>query len=119
MKTKKYYHRISSRIHLLKREVRFLYEKLTRGFSEADLWSLDITIAEFILPRLKSFQEGRGSFPSGLSDKEWDEILGKMIYSFEYHANEDKCCKYIPEEERKKVEEGMLLFAKYFGHLWT
>lgn len=83
------------------------YQKLSRGFSDRELWSLDCTITDFVLPRLKAFRYGTGGLvndgPSGcpmidgFSDNcetddghsdmynEWLRILDVMIEGFTYH----------------------------------
>lgn len=110
-------------------------------FANEDLWSLDQTFAKFILPRLKAFRERHCSCPSigyregnfrskgkygpklrkDLCFKHWDEILDKMIIAFELHLSHwDWDCEYNTKEYNKrwaKVEEGLSLFAKYFGSL--
>ena len=57
-----------------------------------DTWSLDHTIAEFILPRLKLFKKLNNGYP-GRGDmdtsEKWDEALDKMILSFEYIVTSD------------------------------
>ena len=40
-----------------KREPEWKAQRLTRGFDDTEMWSLDCTIAEFIAPRLKVFLE--------------------------------------------------------------
>tara|TARA_Y100000310_G_scaffold116887_1_gene115559 strand:+ start:162 stop:668 length:507 start_codon:yes stop_codon:yes gene_type:complete len=75
------------------------WQKLTRGFSDRAMWSLDHTCTDFILPRLKAFRysklngtpmlDGYEHEQSDLDFKkmtrEWEEILDKMILAFEYH----------------------------------
>lgn len=103
------------------RAVRMVHDRIRYGYDESDLWSLDDTIAKFVLPRLKDFRANAGSYPDSLdSAKEWEDILDKMIYSFEYHAS-DRKYSFDPKdiEDRVKAKEGLKLFAEYFGHLWT
>lgn len=87
-----------------------------------ELWSLDFTLAKYILPRLEKYKNmERMGYPSKLSgEKEWDEILDKMIYSFKYVIERDKYYfDYNTEKERiEKYKEGMNLFAEYFMDLW-
>jgi len=33
------------------REIKWIWQRMSRGFSDKDLWSLDYTIGDFILPR--------------------------------------------------------------------
>lgn len=126
-----------------------------------DLWSLDHTLALVILPVLIEYRKSkRYGVPVGLDiayipledaeeDKqmqEWNEILDKMIWSFEQivnidgaedwfwieKPNFDECeisadyltavkGKYDHEAFKKyneKIQEGLELFGKYFRNLW-
>lgn len=97
------------------------------GFDDRETWSLDFTIAKFVLPRLKRFRELTYGCPCGLcpgeynSDvktgmKKWHKILDDMIYAMEIMADEERWWK--PETDRKKVQRGCELFGKWFGNLW-
>ena len=82
------------------------------GFDKSECWNLDITIAKFILPRLKYFRETTISYPQadmGLDG--WHEILDKMIYSFDEILKDDST-------DQDKIQEGLELFAKYYMNLW-
>lgn len=82
-----------------------------------DTWGLDITIAEFVLPRLKLFRKVVDCFPCDLNTiEEWYDILDKMIESFRMISISPS---YKTFEERKEViEEGLDLFRKYYHDLW-
>jgi len=96
----------------------------TTGISDTETWSLDATIAEFILPRLKRFKVVNSGYPSSLTEKKWNEILDKMIFAFEWALADVDISEHadLSEKERKlkwkKYEEGMNLFSKYFMDLW-
>lgn len=80
-----------------------------------DTWNLDITIAEFILPRLKLFKEVADCFPAKLdSMEEWHDILDKMIDAF-YLISTDK---RKTEADNNAIEEGLGLFKRYYHSLW-
>lgn len=114
----------------------------------SDLWSLDVTIANFVLPRLKKFKKRNISYP-GIEEmdtpEKWDEALDKMILAFEYVIHEfdwwidnpkydylDAESKYddeyvtkiknsyLAEDKRREavISEGLQLFTKWFRHLW-
>ena len=68
------------------------------------------------MPRLKRFKQLNNGSPLGLSFSEWDAILDKMIAAFEFYASEEKYDAHPDEYEEH--QEGLDLFAKYFGHLW-
>jgi hypothetical protein len=87
------------------------------GFDDRETWSLDNSIAKFVLPRLKRFREITYGYPSNLTLEKWQKILDKMIYAM------DMVCKewdgnFVPEDDHKKVAEGLKLFGQYFRHLW-
>lgn len=79
-----------------------------------ELYSLDFTIAEFILPRLRNFKEVNNGYPGEMSGiEEWETAIDKMILGFEVSRN----C-FLEKEEIEKRDEGLLLFAKWFDYLW-
>lgn len=82
-----------------------------------ETWSLDITLAQYIIPRLKLYKKLNDVIPGRLeSHDEWDKILDKMIYAFECMS--DEFCNYEEYDKRqKKVKEGLQLFADYFQAL--
>ena len=90
------------------------------GFDDTELWNLDVTISKFVLVRLKRFRQTSIGYPSNLTEKKWKKILKKMIYSFEFHLNEDlnKYDKFT-KKDNKKIEKGFILFAKYLTNLWN
>lgn len=99
-----------------KRDARFLWQRLTRGWDDSETFSLDYSIGKLIAPRLKRFAEVRGGHPCDMSDLEWQQDLDKMIAAFEF-AGGDKRWMAEPEEY-KKHQDGINLFAKHFFGLW-
>lgn len=86
-----------------------------------ELWSLDCNIAKYVLPRLKMYKKLTIAYPG------YDEALDKMIWSFEQVANNyeiymsinfkdsewrDKC-----KDLNDEIQEGLMLFAKWFQYL--
>lgn len=111
--------KIKNRINdprLIRRDVRHTYQRLTRGFSDAETWSLDYSLGRAILPRLKRFKEVTPGTPDGLSEVEWHQILDKMIEAFEFASSETRW--NASNEEYLKHQEGIDLFAKHFFGLW-
>ena len=100
-----------------KRSIKLFWQRLTRGWSDSDLWSLDITIAEFVLPRLKRLKEIQCGYPSNLTEKKWDTILDHMIYSMESVINQFDDFEFN-EETEKRIKKGLYYFGKYFRSLW-
>lgn len=96
------------------------YHKLTRGFTDEEIWNLDYTAAEWLIPRLKYLKENTCGYPPDLKTfEEWQEILQKMIDAFEIYIREFETTDVSQlKTENEIIEEGMQLFGKYFRALW-
>ena len=101
-----------------------------RGFAESELWSLDHTIALFVYPRLKAFNENNIGHPiffyvtDGKEMKqgtieEWKKEVEKMVRAFELVLRDEHNSTYLTEEEIEEVQTGLLSFAYNFHDLWT
>lgn len=104
-----------------KRYKRYCTQLKQNGFCDAETWSLDSVICQFVLPRLKRFKELNIGYPGGeITWEKWNEILDKMIFAFEFNLVMDDWSHDKPgfDAEYAKFEEGMQLFAKWFRHLW-
>lgn len=90
------------------REKKFLKQRLERGFDDSETWSLDCTIASFLIPRLERLMEISDS------DKEIrDSILKSMKLIVRNHGDRD-----WTEKEEKIVFKGIRNLSKYFLKLW-
>lgn len=99
------------------REIEYSKQRKERGFDSSELWNLDSTITEFILPRLKAFRESLCGYPSCLSDiEEWENILDKIIVAFQIYNSP----YFMTEDNDLSIwEEGWNLFCEYFTRLWS
>ena len=97
--------------------LKMIYQKLTRGYSDNELWSLDVTTAKFLLPRLRRFKEMNMGYPSHLTEKGWLDVQDAVIEAMETIVNEDI---FSPgrEERSAKSRHGLELFIQYFNHYW-
>ena len=91
--------------------------RIIKGFDIQDTWSLDISLASWMVPRLIHLRDNLHGFPANLNEVKWYEILSKMIYSFEQIA-EDKFLMIDNEEMMDKINEGLDLFRQYDFDLW-
>lgn len=101
-------------LYLLRRSIRFFYQRLTRGWDDSDTWSLDVTIAKFVLPRLKRFKELNNGFPYEETQESWNEKLDDMIYAMEFELKQFDTNDY----DMNRVNRGFELFGKHFHYLW-
>lgn len=132
-----------------------------------DTWSMDHTLAHIIVPMLKQlratkhgapgdmpafqqtsnnaqlcfpFYEDEDDYAWNVGQQQWEEIMNKMIWSFEQLLDDDRDLQFwseIPRFDKKlrrisggvydekaaqaydeKVREGFELFGKYYQGLW-
>jgi hypothetical protein len=91
--------------------LRMLWQKLTMGYSDEEIWNLHITISEFVLPRLKEFKAQQPQYV------ELDDLyssLDQMISAFQEIANDD----VLDSETYENCKAGLLLFGEHFMELW-
>jgi len=89
-------------------------QRIKEGFQDDETWSLDISVARWILPRLKRYREI--SKEALLTTTEYDEGLDKCVKAFEAIANEE-CC-LMGETNHPQVSEGLDWFRQNFFTLW-
>ena len=91
-------------------------EKIEQEFDDSETYSLRTTIAKFIAPRLKRYQE--------LANKKLNrdvELVNKIddfIHAMELVANEDENDCFWDEKLHKEVMKGLKAFPEIFGSLW-
>ena len=110
---------------------------MENGFFSEECWSLDVTLAALILPRLICFKDNTYGCPASLikeddkghiideekSNQLWHEMLDKMVYAFWIIVNESSGYHSgLNTKEREELvaakKEGLKLFAEYFEALW-
>lgn len=95
----------------------FSKQRKERGFDDSECWSLDITIAKFITPRLKNFREIVGGYPPAFSSLDkWKLTIDKMILAFEHIAEERGISPN--KKTQKEIKQGLDLFREWIFHLW-
>jgi len=88
-----------------------------RGWDDSETWSLDITFARWIWPRLERFKEITICRPADVTEEKWDAILGEMIEGFKIMDEDDM----VPDHDKKKmkkVNRAINLFHANFFALW-
>lgn len=106
----------------------WFYQRLTRGWDDRELWSLDVTISKFVLPRIKRLKEIKHGWPDRTKEdgteytwEDWNADLDEMIWSFEYQIRQwdlDPSMEKDWQAQEKRCSKGMELFGKYFRALW-
>ena len=107
--------RIYYRYYDVQRWIISTYQRIRYGVADQECWSLDYTLTNYILPRLKHFKKmKRHTYPNDITPEEWEKILDEMIWAFEYMADEDKFIQFpdtgtdifdVNSFNRKKTEK--------------
>ena len=107
----------------------------TEGIKESELWSLDATLTDLILPRIKAFRKmERHGYPVlgkdiekvyGVDDDrkeaDWENILFDIERGFEAHKKLTAAEFNTHAEElwaEETMQKGLRLFAEHYAHLW-
>lgn len=95
----------------------FLEQLEKNGWTEMDTWSLDVSLAKFLVPRLEMLKEKmKNMVPNEMPSKKWHKVLDEMIDGFKFVDSSEYF--YCSEKERKKVEKALDHLKKYFSNLW-
>ncbi len=127
-----------------KRQRKKYLKKKGTYVSDSEIWNLDYTIAEWIIPRLKKYKKITNGYPpidrkvysetkelEDITFEDWQNILDEMILAFElsltdpfdeieklgFNISDDKFDKFC-EERNNKIERGLDLFKYYIQDLW-
>jgi hypothetical protein len=92
------------------REEKFKKQRIEMGFDDSEGWSFDITIANFILPRLKYFKNTFG--------EETERKCDKIILALELIVRNGGD-RIWTIQETKEINKGLKLLSKYFLQLWN
>ena len=94
-------------------------KKLGKYIPHSDTYNLDMTIAQFVLPRLELFKNLTDCYPDRdgcHSYEEWMNILDKMIKAFSIISKSAGITRN--RDEIQILEEGLDLFRKHYLDLW-
>lgn len=97
------------------REVEYKKQRIERGFDDSETWSLRDTIALFVIPRLKRYQEITKNVLE--KDKEMADDIDSFINAMELVSRDNGSCFHTLEEEQK-LFEGLKKFPEIFMSLW-
>ena len=123
---------------LFYRNVKYSWQRVTRGYCDKDLWNIDYWFLGIVPDMLKQFKETRNGSPGCLGEEyvdedgiscndscheEWDKILDEMIFLF--HEMDEETCqnkglsnKELDEYREECKNKAFALFSKWFYSLW-
>jgi hypothetical protein len=122
---------------------KFPEQRINVRIHHYDVWSMDDTLAQIILPMLKLLKENKHGSPyvdnddvpaelhykpdpdnphkeehDDLIHKRWAWILDEMLWAFERKAENDYSYDDDYKARQKRMSNGFRLFGKYYEALW-
>ena len=84
-------------------------------FPLEEVWNTDNTLSQLIVPRLLAFKAlDKHGYPPDFDDmRKWNNTIQKMADAFELL----KYAASYTEDERRRIEQGLDLFRKYYCYL--
>ena len=128
--------------YLIKRGIKFFFQRMFRGWDDSETWSLDREFHKWILPRLKRFGELTCAYPDNKKYptlEKWQEEIQKRVKQLEIIIKEDDTnfddWSYIPKKKLNELDKSDIIkiniiafcymyndfhkwFAKEVGWLW-
>lgn len=99
-------------------DYKYKEQRKLRGFDDSELWDLDITIAKFVLPRLKRFIECTTAYPAQeySSLEEYKKDLNEIVWYLESIVIGDDETTDAPNQTR--IEHAKDLIRNLLFTLW-
>ena len=65
------------------KQIKWAYQRATRGYSDWDLWDLDSYYVQLMINSMHDFAEKTNSHPSGMTHEDWQELVHTIARCFE------------------------------------
>lgn len=109
------------------RRLRWKWQRMCRGWSDRDTWSLDSYLAQIISGSVTHLRDHGHSYPGeeqGADEQQWHDILTRIAEPLS--MDWDRIVDGEPAEARRERQERELaaqqdalrLMAEWFHHLW-
>lgn len=116
-------------------ELKMQKQRAKKGFCVEDTWSVDCWFLNTVPKILTELNKNRMGYPIDMTDKEWGDIIDRMIFCFteanDYTCSQTNSINYDKNKDKwrereieivnyrdKMKNEGLELFSKYFWNLW-
>lgn len=97
----------------VKWSIKYAFERIKDGYDSREVFSLDYNFIWRYKKILKDFRKYNNGIPYGLQEKEWNEILDKMLYHLQYMDEnnvEDELQFYVKDEKESYTVVGTTIY---------
>lgn len=72
-------------------EIKYAIQRITRGYSDRDIWNIDLWFEKTVIPMLKQLRKTKHGYPICFEEvEEWNNVMDTMIHYFQ-EMNPDTC----------------------------
>ncbi|MBO0816741.1 MAG: hypothetical protein J2P30_16575 [Actinobacteria bacterium] len=109
------------------RRVWWNWQRMRRGWSDGDTWSLDAYLAGIISGSVAYLRDHGATYPgeeNGADEQQWRDILtriaGPLAVDWDriVDGENPEQCRERQERELAAQQEALRLLARWFHHLW-
>ena len=123
-------------------EVKWFYQRGSRGWSDRSAWSIDTWLVDNLIPMLERLKRDKHGIPASmyrkkdlfeighstdeadvLAEERWDNIMNEILYGLkcakkiqnsDYDYNDEELTKRLTKSSKRSFE----LIGKHLVHLW-
>ena len=123
-------------------EVKWFYQRGSRGWSDRSAWSIDTWLVDNLIPMLERLKRDKHGIPASmyrkkdlfeighstdeadvLAEERWDNIMNEILYGLkcakkiqnsDYDYNDEELTKRLTKSSKRSFE----LIGKHLFHLW-
>jgi hypothetical protein len=88
-----------------------------KDITRDELYNLDLTIINFLLPRLRKFKKENFGYPTAYNQKQWNSILGEIISACEQYQREI-CNTRMTTAKMRKIKLSLHKLIDNLDSLW-
>jgi hypothetical protein len=102
-----------------KRLKKFIISQELLGIDRSEAWSLNASLAAFLVPRLEMLAVNTKSTPPGLSMSKWRRIIKQMAKGFRFYTEGWPEFDEFSKKDFNRLKQSVRLLFIWFHHLWS
>lgn len=105
------------------KNIKFAYQRITRGYADCDIWSFDVYLAEIISKGTSQLARTTHSYPTDMTPVEWENYLTTISEIFNRYLENIDGGLYMDMEDLIDIDwyeyrKGFDMLSARFSDLW-